>query len=163
MNDLEWMSRAIELAQTAQEDQEVPVGALLVKSGKILAEGYNQPISKSDPTAHAEIQVLRKAAENLGNYRLLDTTLYVTLEPCVMCLGAIIHARIKRLVFGAYDPKAGAVVSVFQLLGSKYFNHPLEWTGGVRANDCSIILSRFFQEKRGNSRLNSANEADRKV
>jgi tRNA(adenine34) deaminase len=146
--DLFWMQRALELAQQAKAEGEVPVGALLVKQDQILGEGWNAPIKEHDPTAHAEIRALRNAAERLGNYRLLDTTLYVTLEPCVMCAGAIIHARVKRVVFGAADPKTGAAGSVFNILNSEQHNHHVSITSGVLEQECSTLLKDFFQARR---------------
>lgn len=142
------MRRAIELAQHAEQQGEVPVGAVLVRDDAIIAEGWNQPIASQDPTAHAEIVTLRAAAAALDNYRLLDTTLYVTLEPCIMCIGAIIHARVKRVVFGANDPKAGAICSVYTIPDDRRLNHHVEVTGGVLAQECGAILSRFFRERR---------------
>jgi len=153
MQDEDWMAQALALAQKAAQENEVPVGAILVHKETIIGEGWNCPISTHDPTAHAEIQAIRNASVHLSNYRLLDTTLYVTLEPCVMCIGAIMHARVERLVFGAHDPKAGAVESVFQLPDSGYFNHKILWKSGVMAGPCGQILSQFFQEKRENQRL----------
>ncbi len=143
-----WMQRALELARQAEAAGEVPVGAVIVKDEKIIAEGWNQPIGSHDPSAHAEMVALRRAANTLNNYRLLDTTLYVTLEPCVMCAGAMIHARIKRVVFGAYDPKTGAAGSVFDVLNSDKHNHKVELHGGVIADECGALLSNFFKEKR---------------
>lgn len=145
------MQRALELAQHAQEEGEVPVGAILVKEDQILGEGWNAPITAHDPTAHAEIRALRNAAQRLGNYRLLDTTLYVTLEPCVMCAGAIVHARVKRVVYGATDPKTGAAGSVFNILNSELHNHRVEITAGVLEQECSAMLRNFFQAKRNKS------------
>lgn len=145
------MQRALELAQHAQEKGEVPVGAILVKEDQILGEGWNAPITAHDPTAHAEIRALRNAAQRLGNYRLLDTTLYVTLEPCVMCAGAIVHARVKRVVYGATDPKTGAAGSVFNILNSELHNHRVEITAGVLEQECSAMLRNFFQAKRNKS------------
>lgn len=146
--DETYMRRAIELAQHAEQQGEVPVGAVLVRDDAIIAEGWNQPIASQDPTAHAEIVTLRAAAAALDNYRLLDTTLYVTLEPCIMCIGAIIHARVKRVVFGANDPKAGAICSVYTIPDDRRLNHHVEVTGGVLAQECGAILSRFFRERR---------------
>jgi tRNA(adenine34) deaminase len=146
--DEAWMQHAFELATCAAAEGEVPVGAVLVKNNELVAEAWNQPINLSDPCAHAEVSVLRKGAQQLDNYRLLDTTLYVTLEPCTMCVGAIVHARVKRLVFGAYDKKSGAVSSVMQLLDHKAFNHRVEWCGGVLAEPCGKILTDFFQARR---------------
>lgn len=142
------MSQALQLAHKAEEQGEVPVGAILIKDNTLISEGWNQPISQHDPTAHAEINAIRKAAAILGNYRLPDTTLYVTLEPCTMCAGAIIHARIKRLVFAAYDPRAGAAGSVFSILGTTQLNHLVEVSGGVLEQESSMILKTFFQARR---------------
>ncbi|MGY6277469.1 tRNA adenosine(34) deaminase TadA [Methylomonas sp. MgM2] len=148
MTDEEWMRHAFRLAQRAEEQGEVPVGALLVKDDRCIAEAWNQPIQNNDPTAHAEIVALRKAGRALQNYRLNETTLYVTLEPCVMCMGAIAHARVKRLVFGAYDPKRGAVCHALQLSDAPFLNHRIEWTGGVLEQICSEILTDFFKARR---------------
>jgi len=142
------MLQALQLARHAGAMGEVPVGAVLVKDDKVVAEGWNRPISEHDPTAHAEIDALRKGAHSIGNYRLVDTTLYVTLEPCVMCAGAMIHARIKRLVFGAYDAKTGAAGSVYDTLLDTRHNHQIEFTGGLCAEECSTLLSNFFKERR---------------
>jgi len=149
--DLFWMQRALELARQAEAEGEVPVGAVLVKEDQVLGESWNAPIGEHDPTAHAEIRALRNAATRLGNYRLLDTTLYVTLEPCVMCAGAIIHARVKRVVFGAADPKTGAAGSVFDILNSELHNHRVEITSGVLEAECSAMLKEFFQARRNKS------------
>jgi tRNA(adenine34) deaminase len=146
--EIVWMQRAIQLAHAAAERGEVPVGALLVADGILLAEGYNQSIFTHDPTAHAEIVALRKAGEILGNYRLINTTLYVTLEPCIMCLGAMIHARVEKLVFGAYDLRAGAVTSAFQIVDTGKLNHKLNYSGGHMAEECGKILSDFFRARR---------------
>ncbi|MDF2866801.1 MAG: zinc-binding protein [Gammaproteobacteria bacterium] len=143
-----WLAHALRLAERAQAAGEVPVGAVIVHEQRVIGEGWNQPISSSDPTAHAEIMALRQAAQGLNNYRLLNTTLYVTLEPCVMCAGAIIHARVKRVVFGAYDPKAGAAGSLFEVLGTKKLNHYVEWQGGVLAEPCALALKAFFRARR---------------
>ena len=143
-----WMQRAIELARLAESRGEVPVGAVLVKDDQIIGEGYNSPISESDPTAHAEIRALRDAAQRIGNYRLLNTTLYVTLEPCLMCVGAIVHARIGEVVFGASEPKTGAAGSVFDVLTSPAHNHNVELRGGVMADECAMLLTKFFQKRR---------------
>ena len=148
MTDADWLRHAIRLAQRAESQGEVPVGALLVHEGRCIAEGWNQPIQSNDPTAHAEIVALRKAGQVLHNYRLIDTTLYVTLEPCVMCMGAIAHARVKRLVFGAYDPKRGAVCHALQLSDAPFLNHRVEWLGGVLQPDCAALLSDFFKARR---------------
>jgi tRNA(adenine34) deaminase len=147
-DDIKWMLRALELARHAESLGEVPVGALLVLNEEILAEGWNQPISSHDPSAHAEMIALREAGKKTGNYRLCDTTLYVTLEPCVMCAGAIVHARVGRVVFGAEDPKAGAAGSVFQVLNSDRLNHQCEITSGVLQTECAELLQEFFRKKR---------------
>lgn len=146
--DLHWMRHALKLAQRAADLGEVPVGALLVNGEDIVAEGWNRPIASHDPSAHAEMVALREAAQTLKNYRLSGLTLYVTLEPCVMCAGAIIHSRIARLVYGAADPKAGAVDSVYDIISSPRLNHRLDWTGGVLAAECGAILQDFFRARR---------------
>lgn len=143
-----WMQHALMLGRQAEAAGEVPVGAVLVKDEQVVGEGWNRPIGSHDPTAHAEIMALREAAQKLENYRLVDTTLYVTLEPCVMCAGAIIHARIKRVVFGAFDPKTGAAGSVFDILNSDKHNHKVELRPGMMAEECSMILTEFFRAKR---------------
>lgn len=144
-----WMSKALLQAQQAADSDEVPVGAVLVsEANKLIAEAYNQPISLVDPTAHAEINALRMAAQKLNNYRLPNTTLYVTLEPCTMCVGALVHARVKRIVYGAAEPKGGAITSAHQLLDSGLYNHIPEITGGVKRLECSSLLSDFFENKR---------------
>ena len=143
-----WMRSALTLAQRAAGEQEVPVGAVLVYNQEIVGEGWNQPISRCDPSAHAEILALRQAAIRLNNYRLLETTLYVTLEPCAMCLGAMLQARIKNLVFGAWDPKAGAVRSVLQILDVTQLNHRIQWHGGILAEESATLLKKFFQQRR---------------
>lgn len=144
-----WMSRALALAARGAEAGEVPVGAVLVLDGESVGEGWNRPIGAHDPTAHAEIVALRAAAGHLGNYRLPGTTLYVTLEPCVMCAGAIVHARIERVIYGAPDPKAGACGSVFDLLPSDgRFNHRTDCRGGILAADCGEMLRSFFRARR---------------
>lgn len=142
------MQRAIAMAHQAESAGEVPVGAVLVKDGEIIAEGGNRPISNHDPSAHAEIVTLRAAAERLGNYRLTDTTLYVTLEPCIMCAGAIIHARIKRVVYAATDPKAGAAGSVFDIFASPRVNHRVEIDGDLLAEKSQALLRTFFRARR---------------
>jgi tRNA(adenine34) deaminase len=146
--DERWMLHAIELAKRAEQQGEVPVGAVLVEDDKIIAEGWNRPISSNDPTAHAEIEALRMAAASTGNYRLPGKTLYVTLEPCVMCCGAIFHARISRVVFGAYDPKAGAAASVINLFTEQRLNHHAQVEGGILEQECVIMLSQFFKGRR---------------
>ena len=147
-NEDHWMRHALELAKKAEVEDEVPVGAVIVRDNKIIAEGWNRPIIANDPTAHAEINAMRAAAKTLGNYRLADVDLYVTLEPCVMCAGAIIHARLRRVVFGAHDPRAGAAGSVFEILGTDRLNHQVEVVGGVLATECAAILQNFFRNKR---------------
>ncbi|MCL5261019.1 MAG: tRNA adenosine(34) deaminase TadA, partial [Gammaproteobacteria bacterium] len=147
-SDIFFMEQAIHFAKEAQKLNEVPIGAVAVFENKIIGAGWNCPISTNDPTNHAEIVALRNAAKKLNNYRLVDVTLYVTLEPCAMCIGAMLYARVKRLVFGADDPKAGAVVSVFQLLDEKKLNHKIIYTGGVLKNECGKLLSDFFLAKR---------------
>ena len=148
LEDETWMARALELAILAEAESEVPVGAVIVKEGVCLAEGWNCPISTNDPTAHAEIVAIRAGALTLQNYRLIDTTLYVTLEPCAMCMAAIVHARVMRLVFGAHDPKRGAVCSALHLAEAEFLNHKVEWAGGVLEKDCSLLLKDFFRRKR---------------
>jgi tRNA(adenine34) deaminase len=147
-DDRRWMARALELAQHAAAEGEVPVGAVVVKDDTVLGEGWNRPIAAHDPTAHAEIQALRAAAAHIGNYRLVDTTLYVTLEPCVMCAGAIVHARVSRVVYGASDPRAGAGGSVFNLLQAQQLNHQSAVCGGVLADACAALLHQFFRARR---------------
>jgi tRNA(adenine34) deaminase len=146
--DLVFMSRALELARMADAAGEVPVGAVLVKDGVIVGEGWNRPISTNDPTAHAEIVAMRDAAQRLSTYRLLDTTLYVTLEPCPMCAGAMVHARVKRLVYAATDPRAGAASTVFNIVDHPALNHRVECTSGVMAEECSAMLRAFFVARR---------------
>ncbi len=142
------MRYAIRLAERAEAHGEVPVGAILVKDGVCVAEGWNCPIGSNDPTAHAEITAIREAGRQLNNYRLVDTTLYVTLEPCVMCMGAIAHARIETLVFGAADPVRGAVCSAVQLAEANFLNHRVDWRGGVLADRCGQLLRDFFKSRR---------------
>ena len=148
MQDIHFMQRALELAQYAASIDEVPVGAVVVLDDKIIGTGWNCPITTDDPTAHAEIIALRKAAKRVKNYRLPDTTLYVTLEPCAMCVGAMLQTRIKRLVFGAHDFKTGAVQSVFKLLDETILNHRIVYKGGVQAEECVALLQNFFKRKR---------------
>lgn len=148
MNDEAFMREALNLAQQAWAEGEVPVGALVVKGDEIIGRGYNRPITKHDPTAHAEIQALRDAAAHLGNYRLPGCTLYVTIEPCIMCAGAIMHARIARVVYGARDAKTGAHGSVVDLFAEPRLNFHAEVVGGVLAEECGKLLSDFFAERR---------------
>lgn len=144
-----WMAHAIALARKAEDAGEVPVGAVLVKEGVIVGEGWNRPIGTHDPSAHAEIMAVRDAGLRLNNYRLPGTILYCSLEPCVMCAGAIVHARVQRLVYGAHDPKGGACGSVFDLLPSDArFNHHTEVVGGVLAEECVALMRNFFRNKR---------------
>jgi tRNA(adenine34) deaminase len=144
------MQRALGLAEHAAAEGEVPVGAVLVREGEAIGEGWNCPIGTHDPSAHAEIRALRDAGQRIGNYRLPDTTLYVTLEPCPMCASALVHARVRRVVYGAADPKGGACGSVFALLPSDArFNHAAEVTGGVLGEECGERLRAFFRERRG--------------
>jgi tRNA(adenine34) deaminase len=143
------MRRALVLAQQAADVGEVPVGAVLVGAdGAPLAEGHNRPILDHDPSGHAEMVVLRAGATAIGNYRLTGTTLYVTLEPCVMCAGAIIHARVRRLVFGAADPRAGAVHSCYDIIAAPRLNHVVQWSGGLLAEECGALLRTFFRARR---------------
>ena len=146
--DEEWMALAIEQAKLAEKINEVPVGAVLVQDNQLITSAHNQPISTNDPTAHAEILLLRAAGKQLKNYRLPNTTLYVTLEPCTMCLGAMIHARISRIVFGAYDEKTGVCGSCQDLSTSECFNHSIESDGGVLADKCKQLLQQFFKKRR---------------
>lgn len=146
--DLKWMRHAISLANRGSQEDEVPVGAVLVQDDQVVGEGWNQPIGNYDPSAHAEINALRAAGKNIENYRLLDTTLYVTLEPCAMCAGAIIHARVGRVVFGASDPKAGAAGSVLDIFANDKINHHVSVEGGLLADECGELLTQFFKTKR---------------
>jgi tRNA(adenine34) deaminase len=143
-----FMREALSLAREAGAASEVPVGAIVVKDGAIIGRGYNSPIANHDPTAHAEICALRDAAEKIGNYRLPDCELYVTLEPCAMCVGAIMHARIAQVIFGASDPKTGAAGSVVNLFSEMKLNHHAEVTGGVMADECATLLKEFFAARR---------------
>jgi len=146
--DAGFMQSALELAAQAAVAGEVPVGAVVVKDGAIIGRGYNRPITTSDPTAHAEIIALREAAGALGNYRLTGCELYVTLEPCAMCVGAMVHARLARIVYGAADPKTGACGSIVDLPALASFNHHGRFEGGVLADECSGVLKRFFAKRR---------------
>jgi tRNA(adenine34) deaminase len=142
------MQHALGLARKAEQEGEVPVGAVLIQEDEIIGEGWNQPVTRNDPTAHAEIMALRAAGRQQQNYRLPDTTLYVTLEPCQMCAGAIVHARVKRLVFGAYDPKTGAAGTVVNAFEGEHLNHKVEVEGGICKDMCSKSLSDFFKKRR---------------
>ena len=146
--DEHYMRRALELARQGEALGEVPVGAVIVRDGEIIGEGFNQPISSHDPTAHAEVVALRDASTRIENYRLINCTLYVTIEPCTMCAGSLIHARIKRLVFGATEPKSGVVGSNDNALLLPHFNHAIETVSGVLAQECSAAMSDFFASRR---------------
>jgi tRNA(adenine34) deaminase len=154
--DYDFMKEALAQAQAAYCCGEVPVGAVLVREGNILARAHNSPIANNDPSAHAEMLVLRQVAEKTGNYRLAGTELYVTLEPCIMCAGAIVHARVERVIFGARDPKCGAVVSLYNIFNDKRLNHQVRITEGILQEECGEIISRFFREKRVTSASASA-------
>lgn len=147
-DDIKWMQHALVLADKAESMGEVPVGACVVYDNTLIGEGWNTPISDSDPSAHAEMQAVRKAAKHIENYRIVDATLYVTLEPCAMCAGALVHARIKRVVFGASDTKSGAAGSVMNLLQHTALNHQVEITSGVLEDTCAAKLSAFFKRRR---------------
>jgi tRNA(adenine34) deaminase len=146
--DYDFMKIALEEAESGYRRSEVPIGAVLVREGIVLARAHNSPIANNDPSAHAEMLVLRQAGEKLGNYRLACTELYVTIEPCVMCAGAIVHARVERVIFGARDPKCGAVVSLYNIFDDKRLNHQVKITDGILREECGEIISRFFKEKR---------------
>jgi len=148
VSDSIFMTRALELAREAERAGEVPVGAVIVKDEGIVGEGWNRPISTNDPTAHAEIVALRDAAQRLGSYRLLETTLYVTLEPCPMCAGAMVHARVKRLVYAATDPRAGAAGTIFNIVQHPSLNHRIECEAGLMGEECGTMLRAFFQGRR---------------
>ncbi|KAF0844443.1 tRNA(adenine34) deaminase [Methylovorus glucosotrophus] len=154
--DQAFMQQALQLAQAAADAGEVPVGALVVQDGAIIGRGMNAPIGRHDPTAHAEIQAMREAAAAIGNYRLVGCTLYVTLEPCAMCSGAIQHARIARLVYGARDPKTGSCGSVIDLMAEPRLNHHTEVAGGILAEECGSMLSRFFSARRASKKALSS-------
>ena len=143
-----WMQKTLELARKAEAEDEVPVGAIIVKDKQLIAEAWNRPIQSNDPSAHAEINAMRQAGQVLKNYRLIDTTMYVSLEPCSMCVGAMIHGRIKRLVFGAYDLKTGAAGSAIELIQSDKHNHRIEVVAGVMEKECRELLQAFFRKKR---------------
>ena len=146
--DEEWMQYALQLAKKSEQRDEVPVGAIIVYKNKIIGEGWNQPISSNNPTAHAEIMALQDAGEKIGNYRLLDSTMYVTLEPCVMCAGAMVHARIAKLVYAVDDQKTGACGSVFNMIQAEELNHNTEIKKGVLEKECQALIKNFFKEKR---------------
>ncbi|QJD60477.1 tRNA adenosine(34) deaminase TadA [Pseudomonas sp. gcc21] len=147
--DIDFMRLALAEAEQAAACGEVPVGAVLVQDGRVIGRGFNQPIVSHDPSAHAEMVALRQAATKQQNYRLPDSTLYVTLEPCTMCAGLLIHSRVKRLVFGATEPRAGAVVSRSQILAQPWMNHRIEVEGGVLEEECAAVLTAFFKARRG--------------
>ena len=148
MNDVHWMKRALELARKAEQANEVPVGAVLVKDNQLIAEGWNQPITSHDATSHAEIMAMREAGKKLNNYRLIDTTMYVTLEPCSMCVGAMIHARVSKVVYGAAEPRTGALGGSFNLLEANQHNHIFDVVSGVLAAESKTLLQDFFQSRR---------------
>lgn len=148
MNDRHWMTRALTLAHKAEIAGEVPVGAVLVKDNQLIAEGWNQPITSHDATSHAEIMAMRAAGKKLNNYRLIDTTMYVTLEPCSMCVGAMIHARVAKVVYGAAEPRTGALGGAFDLLAANQHNHIFVVEAGVLAEDSKILLQNFFRSRR---------------
>jgi tRNA(adenine34) deaminase len=153
MTDADYMRHALELACSAQDAGEVPVGAVVVRDGEIIGRGFNAPISRHDPSAHAEMMALRDAAQNIGNYRLVGCELFVTLEPCLMCAGAIMHARIARLVYGASDPKTGACGSVLNVFFEQRLNHHAEVVSGVLADECGLTLSKFFALRRAQQKV----------
>lgn len=156
--DVAFMQRALTLAREGEQLGEVPVGAVLVREGEIVGEGFNAPISRHDPTAHAEVVALREAAAKAGNYRLDNTTLYVTLEPCTMCVGAMVHARVARVVFAASEPKAGSLVSARRQLDSGYYNHVFRFQGGLLAEEAGAMLSDFFRRRRAAQKSVNGNE-----
>jgi tRNA(adenine34) deaminase len=154
-----WMRHALSLASKAAQAGEIPVGAVLVKDQKIVGEGWNQSITLNDPSAHAEMLAIRQAGINVKNYRLIDTTLYVTLEPCTMCAGLLVHSRIKRLVFGAYDAKTGAAGSIMDVLNDTRLNHQVEVEGGVLGEECGETISAFFRQRRAQIKANKQKKA----
>jgi tRNA(adenine34) deaminase len=154
-----WMRHALSLASKAAQAGEIPVGAVLVKDQQIVGEGWNQSITLNDPSAHAEMLAIRQAGINVKNYRLIDTTLYVTLEPCTMCAGLLVHSRIKRLVFGAYDAKTGAAGSIMDVLNDTRLNHQVEVQGGVLGEECGETISAFFRQRRAQIKANKQKKA----
>jgi tRNA(adenine34) deaminase len=163
-NDQYWMKQALNCAANAGDINEVPVGAVVVLDNKIIGRGWNKPISAHDPCAHAEIIALRDAAKNIENYRLMNATLYVTIEPCTMCAGAIIHSRIKHLVFGAVEPKSGAVGSAINILKQPYVNYDVSYEGGILADECSSIISAFFKRRRADIKaIKNANKQSEQI
>jgi tRNA(adenine34) deaminase len=157
MNDIDYMRAALDMARQTLAAGEVPVGAVVVLDGEIIGRGFNAPISRHDPTAHAEMMALRDAARHLGNYRLVDCELFVTLEPCLMCAGAVMHARIARLVYGASDPKTGACGSVVDVFAEQRLNHHTKVSSGVLAEQCGAMLSDFFAKRRAEKRIEQGN------
>ena len=157
MTDTHFMRLALAQAEQAYALNEVPVGAVVVHEGEVIGAGFNQPISSNDPSAHAEMVAIRAAAKHLGNYRLSDCTLYVTLEPCTMCTGLLIHSRIKRVVYGAFEPKAGAITSAINLPSQPFYNHLLQVEQGVLAQECSTLLSSFFAMRREQKKQHKKN------
>jgi tRNA(adenine34) deaminase len=147
-SDQFFMSEALAMAQKASVKGEVPVGAVVVAGGRVVGRGFNQPIISCDPSAHAEIIALRDAAKNLNNYRLAGCSLYVTIEPCAMCVGALVHARIERVVFGATEPRAGALASQMKMMDLSHFNHRFDWEGGVLERECGTLMKQFFRTRR---------------
>jgi tRNA(adenine34) deaminase len=147
-NNEKFMLQALALAEQAGAIGEVPVGAVVVADGQVIGEGFNQPITACDPTAHAEIIAMRNAATAVGNYRLTGCDLYVTIEPCTMCVGAMVHARIQRVIFGALEPRAGALASQLKLMDQSHFNHSIDWQGGVLEQQCGALIKDFFKRRR---------------
>lgn len=162
-DDLYWMQYALQLADKAEQSGEIPVGAVLVKDGVLLGEGWNQSIQLNDPSAHAEMVAIRQAAEKIGNYRLIDCTLYVTLEPCAMCAGLLVHSRVKRLVFGAKDAKTGAAGSVLDIVRHPVLNHQLDVLDGPLAQQCADKLSEFFRRRRAEQKALKQQEKQQSV
>ena len=162
-DDLHWMQYALQLADKAEQSGEIPVGAVLVKDGVVLGEGWNQSIQLNDPSAHAEMIAIRQAAEKIGNYRLIDCTLYVTLEPCAMCAGLLVHSRVKRLVFGAKDAKTGAAGSVLDIVRHPVLNHQLDVMDGPLAQQCADKLSEFFRRRRAEQKALKQQEKQQSV
>lgn len=158
VDDLRWMAEALSEAVRAEALDEVPVGAVVVLNGECIGRGHNTPIVSHDPTAHAEIEALRSAARAVGNYRLVGATVYATVEPCLMCMGALLHARVQRVVFGCYDGKFGAAGSLYDLSSDTRLNHQFEITAGVAEEECRILLQRFFQKRRRSFKGDSESE-----
>lgn len=159
--DVEYMNIALELAEQAAQAGEVPIGAIVVRDGGIIGRGWNRPISTCDPTAHAEIVALRDASRYCTNYRLPETTLYVTIEPCTMCVGAMIHARVQRVVFGAPEPKAGALASQLRLAEASHWNHRLQVVGGICADESAELMRSFFAQRRAQAKSEKADESEK--